>query len=282
MPLGAELARRGHEVVGVRRSHDGDALLQSAGITPAVADVTRASSLRALPGPFDWVVNTISSGKGGAAEYLALFVEGTQNVLDWLDPQQPRRYVQFGSTSVYGQTDGSWVDESSPTAPASETSRALLQMEQLLLQAAHTRSFPAVILRVAGIYGPGRAHMLKQMLNGEARMTGEAARWLNMVHLEDVVSSTAAALEHGSAGGIFNVADDAPVAQRDFWEWLATRLDKPLPPPAGLDAGRKRGVTNKRVSNARLKSILGCTLRYPTFREGYAQEISRLGLVLKP
>jgi nucleoside-diphosphate-sugar epimerase len=144
-----------------------------------------------------------------------------------------------------------------------------------LPKAVGTGSFPAVILRLAGIYGPGRGFWFKQFLSGEARMAGRGERFLNMIHRDDVVGAIALALRRSVPGRIFNVADDEPVSQRDFFLWLSERLGRPQPPsaPEEPEAARKRGTTNKRVSNRRLKQELGYRFKYPTFREGYAVEI---------
>jgi nucleoside-diphosphate-sugar epimerase len=101
-----------------------------------------------------------------------------------------------------------------------------------------------------------------------------------MIHRDDVVGAAIAALVRGEPGRIYNVADDEPVTQRDFFRWLSEQLGKPLPPPASESesAPRKRGVTHKRVSNHRLRAELGYALKFPTFREGYADELRRLGL----
>jgi nucleoside-diphosphate-sugar epimerase len=133
-----------------------------------------------------------------------------------------------------------------------------------------------VVLRVAGIYGPGRSWYLQQLLAGEARIEGEGGRHLNMIHRDDVVGAVLAALEQGRPGEVYNAVDDEPVAQKDFIAWLADRLGQPLPPsvPESMETNRKRGVTHKRISNQKLKRELGYSFTYPTFREGYAQIIA--------
>lgn len=140
------------------------------------------------------------------------------------------------------------------------------------------RSFPAVILRVAGIYGPGRGHWFKQFLRGAARLEGDGARWLNMIHRDDVIGAIIAALERGTPGEIYNAADSEPVTQLKFFEWLAAELQRPLPPkmPADEPNWRKRGATNKRVNNAKLRAELKYEFKFPDFRTGYAAEIARL------
>ncbi|KAF0176650.1 MAG: NAD-dependent epimerase/dehydratase, partial [Limisphaerales bacterium] len=247
---------------------------------PVVGDVTRLDTLRALPGPFDWVVNTVSSSKGGAEVYRSVYVEGTKNLIAWLADGPVRKFVHTSSTSVYGQTDGSEVTEDSPAEPKADTGRLLVETENLLRAAARERNFPAVVLRVAGIYGPGRGHLFQQYLRGEARISGDGTRLLNMIHRDDVVGAVIAALERGAPGRTYNVADNEPVTLLNFFQWLAGQLNRPLPPFATGEenAVRKRGVTNKRLSNRRLREELRCELRHPTFREGYLAEMRRLGL----
>src|SRR5216684_5821220 len=279
LPLGVELVGQGHEVFGLRRSSAGKSELVAGGLKPLAADITRPEDLAKLPPPFDWVVNTVSSTKGGADEYREVYLHGTRNLLEWLRAAPPKKFVYTSSTSVYGQNDGSLVEETSPAEPASRTSRLLVEAEKLLLEAAQTRQFPAMILRVAGIYGPGRGHLFRQYLRREAKIEGRGERLINMVHRDDLVGAIVAGLMRGRPGEIYNVVDDEPVAQIHFFRWLSETLGKEMPAfsaetPA---AERKRGRTNKRVSNRKLKRELGYQFKYPTFRQGYAAEIQRLG-----
>jgi nucleoside-diphosphate-sugar epimerase len=136
-----------------------------------------------------------------------------------------------------------------------------------------------VILRAAGIYGPGRGHLFLQYLKGEATLTGAGDRWLNMVHRDDLVGACVAALERGQAGGVYNVADSEPVTEREFFRWLAGALNRPMPSAADPALKlRKRGATSKRISNRRLLTELRYRMIHPTFREGYTAEIKRLQL----
>jgi nucleoside-diphosphate-sugar epimerase len=139
-----------------------------------------------------------------------------------------------------------------------------------LLAAAREKNFPGVILRVAGIYGPGRGYWFQQFLRGEAQITGKGERILNMIHRDDLVGCIIAALERGKPAEIYNAVDDEPVKQLDFFHWLAAELGRPMPPSAVEPAEQtnKRGATNKRVSNSKLKTQLGYRFRYSTFREG--------------
>ena len=278
LPLGVELVKQGHEVFGLRRSPEGEADIIAAGLNPLVADITRPEDLAKLPGPFDWVVNTVSSSKGGEEDYRQVYLEGTRNLIEWLAPTPIKKFIYTSSTSVYGQTDGSVVKETSPTEPAGPTSRLLVETEKLLLDAAAASKFPAVILRVAGIYGPERGHLFLQYLRDEARIAGKGDRLINMIHRDDLVHVILAALKSGRPGEVYNAVDDEPVAQIHFFRWLSETLGKWMPPFATEEenAGRKRGLTQKKVSNRKLKMELGVALKYPTFRQGYTAEITRL------
>jgi len=297
LPLGVELVKQGHQVFGLRRSAS-DELLAS-GITPLLADVTKPETLAGLPRDFDWVVNCVASGGGGAGEYRQLYLQGTRNLIDWLAPGSAGilpasfvplhranrrqdagapRFVYTSSTGVYGQNDGELVTEASPAEPESDTAKVLVETEKVLLAAAKEKKFAAMILRVAGIYGPERGYLLKQFLRNEARIEGRSERILNMIHRDDLIGVIIAALQRGQSGEIYNAADDEPVTQLNFFEWLAGTLGKTLPPTATPDeaTSRRRGLTNKKVSNQKLKTELGYKFQYANFRQGYGAEIQRL------
>jgi nucleoside-diphosphate-sugar epimerase len=252
--------------------------MQAAGITPLLADVTQPDMLTKLPRDFDWVVNCTASGGGGAGDYRKIYLEGNRHLIAWLTGSPLKKFIYTSSTSVYAQNDGSVVTENSPAEPDAPTAKVLVETEKLLLAAVAERQFPAAILRVAGIYGPARGHSFKQFLRGEANIEGDGARWLNMIHRDDVIGAIIAALERGTPGEIYNAADNEPVSQLKFFEWLAAELQKPLPPcvVADADAARKRGVTNKRVSNVKLLTELKYQFQFPDFRAGYAAELRRM------
>jgi nucleoside-diphosphate-sugar epimerase len=277
LPLGAELVRLGHEVFGLRRNPAAENELKAAGIQPLFGDVTKPDELKKMPRDFDWVVNCVAAG-GDAENYREIYFNGTKNLIEWLAPSPPKKFVYTSSTSVYAQNDGSPVKESSPTEPTAETSKILVETEKFLLDAAAQKKFPAVILRVAGIYGPDRGHWFKQFLKDTAHLEGDGARFLNMIHRDDLICCIIAALKNGRAGEIYNAADDEPVSQLHFFQWLAQAVDKPLPPSVPENSGenRRRGATNKRVSNRKLKMELGHQFKYPNFRIGYSAELLRL------
>ncbi len=278
LPLVAELVKQGHEVVGLRRSTGTEADFKAVGIKPLTGDITKAERLAQLPGGYDWVVSCVSASGGGEEEYREIYLQGTRNLVEWLGAAPPKKFVYTSSTSVYGQNDGSLVKESSVTEPAVETGKILVETEQVLLEAARQRKFPAVILRLAGIYGPDRGYWFKQYLSNDARIEGNGSHILNMIHRDDVVGAIIAALKSGRPGEVYNAVDDEPVTQLGFFQWLSGPLGKELPPsaPENAEVVRKRGVTNKKVSNRRLKMELGYQFKYPTFRQGYTAELIRL------
>ena len=269
--------RLGHEVFGLRRTNPAEAELKAAGIQPLYADITKPETLEKLPREFDWVIHCVAAG-GDAENYRQVYLEGTRRLVEWLAIAPPKKFVYTGSTSVYGQTDGSQIKENSPTEPMAETAKVLVETEKVLMGAFQEKKFPAITLRVAGIYGPGRGHRFKQFIKNEAKIEGNGAQFMNMIHCDDVVGCLLSALKSGRPGEVYNAVDDEPVSVRTFFEWLGATLGKYPPPsvPINPDEDRKRGATNKRVSNRKLKMELGYQFKHPNFRKGYTAEIQRL------
>jgi nucleoside-diphosphate-sugar epimerase len=276
--LARELSRRGHQVHGLRRNPGAVDIAGFKNFRLLTGDISFLETLSRIPNNYDWVVNTASASGGGLADYVSVYEQGTLNLLEWLKGSSLQKYVYTSSTGVYGQTDGAVVIEESPTKPVAETAKVLVNAEGLLFNSAETNKFPAVILRVAGIYGPGRGYWLKQFLAGQARLEGDGGRVLNMIHRDDVVGAIIRALEQGRTGEAYNAVDDEPVTQRELFAWLSARLKLPMPESSPAEpTPRKRGVTDKRVSNAKLKMELGYKFIYPTFREGFDKELYDLG-----
>ncbi len=231
-------------------------------------DLTDAQAVQAAAGPFDVVIHCASSGGGGAESYRQVYLQGARHLVAAFPGS---RLLYTSSTSVYAQTDGGWVDESSPTEPAHETGKILRETEEFVTSAG------GLVLRLAGIYGPGRSALLRKFLSGMARIEGDGERFLNQVHRDDIAAALQIlASRPGDSGqeeSIFNVADSEPMTQRACYEWLATKLGRSLPPGApAAPEKRKRGASNKRVSNARLRA-LGWEPRYPNFPSGMQDSV---------
>jgi len=273
MALSKKLASEENQVYALRRSRWPSAVERDSPIIPIVADIIQKESLEQIKPDFDWVVFCASAGN---QSYQELYYQGTLNVLEWLRNHPPKKYVYTSSTGVYTQSDGSWVTEKSPREPLTPNSQALKDTEDLLIQANRERSFPSVILRAAGIYGPNRGYWLNKFLSGEAISNDDNHRYINMIHLEDLVGSIMKSLTHASGGEVFNVVDSEPVTPSIIYQWLSTIL-KHTAKEAPVDSrATKRNPLHKRVSNEKLRVQLGYQLIYPTFREGFAHEMKRM------
>jgi nucleoside-diphosphate-sugar epimerase len=190
-------------------------------------------------------------------------VDGLANVLAGLPP--PGRLVYVSSTGVYGQA-GDEVDESAPTEPADEAGRVVLEAERLLRRAGSA----LIILRFAGLYGPGRLIGAQRLRIGEP-VPGDPDGWLNLIHVDDGARAVRAAAERGEPGTVYNVSDGHPVRRRDFYAHLAGLLGAPAPrfePEPGARAG------NRRVSSRRLREELGVVPAYPSYVEGLAASVA--------
>jgi nucleoside-diphosphate-sugar epimerase len=278
--LGGELVRRGAEVWGVRRSIAGDAALLQAGIRPVHADVTQPGWSAGLPTDWDAVVYCAAPGAGTPGDYRAVYEAGVRGAIADLGRLRVRRVLYTSSTSVYTAADGEWVTEESPAEPLDEKGRLLRAAELMWTAAAGTVCETVLVLRISGMYGWGRGYYLRRFLEGPELDAGEAQRWVNQVHRDDVVSAAVLALERAPSTRTYNVADDEPARLGEIFAWLTERLGRCAGSghPVGTLPRRRRGAGDKRVSNARLKAELGWQPRYPTYREGYEAELRRMGL----
>jgi nucleoside-diphosphate-sugar epimerase len=177
------------------------------------------------------------------------------------------RKIFVSSTSVYGQTGGEIVTEESPAEPLTATGRILREAEKVAFGSG------ATVVRSTGIYGPGRGVLFDKFRRGEAVIEGDGLRWINQIHQCDLVAALAHLIETDVPGEIYNATDDTSVTYRDYYAWCAKFLRQPMPPHGRVNAERKRGLTNKRVSNAKLRAT-GWSPIHPSFREGLAADHS--------
>ncbi len=257
--LGRRVATRwvatGRRVTGISRRNA--AGLRALGVEPVVAEVTDPASLTALPRAAT-VLYAVGMDRSAGHMMRDVYVGGLGNVLAALP--DGGRFIYVSSTGVYGQTDGEWVDETSPTEPTEEAGQVILAAERLL----RTRRPDAIVLRFAGLYGPDRLLRKQPVLKGEP-LVGDADKWLNLVHVEDGADAVIAAETRAAPGATYTIADDAPTPRRAFYELLAELL---LAPPAAFDHRPEPGAPNRRVSNRRAKADLGWAPRFPSFRDG--------------
>jgi nucleoside-diphosphate-sugar epimerase len=262
--LAGLLVEAGHRVWGLSRR---PAALPP-GVTPLAADLTRPSTLGALPPGLDAVVYAAAAGGYDDALYRAAYVDGPGNLLAALasQGQQPRRVVFTSSTGVYAQDDGAWVDEDSPAEPDGFSGRRVLEGERVLREG----PFPSTVIRLGGIYGPGRAGLVEQVRAGLPVLPRGGPRYSNRIHRDDAARAVAHVLALDHPESLYLGVDDEPADLAEIVVWLAQALGVPVPPAASpTPAGPLSGRGNKRCRNQRLRSA-GFTPAYPTYREGFA------------
>jgi nucleoside-diphosphate-sugar epimerase len=254
----------GWVVEGWTRSVESAATLSGKPYLVRDVNISRRDQIAECPGTFDAVVHCASSSGGGAEMYRRVYLDGARNLLETF---RGSKLFFTSSTSVYAQRDASWVTEESETEPMCETSRILLETERLVIATGGT------VGRLAGIYGPGRSALLKKFLNNAAIIDPENDRFVNQVHRDDIAAALFLLLSQKAEDAqIYNVVDDQPILQSECYRWLAQRLNRPLPPIGRSTQERKRGDSNKRVSNSKLRGS-GWTPQYPTFAEAMEKSI---------
>ncbi|MGF1651137.1 MAG: SDR family oxidoreductase [Hyphomicrobiaceae bacterium] len=283
----AKLAlRHGWRVVGTTRAASGVARLQDAQIEPVVFDGLAPSQalsqhLRAAEFVLISVGPDATAARAVAGDRRV--AEGRQRDavlrLHWDDlAQSPslRGMCYLSTTGVYGDHGGGWVDETTPASPLSARSHARLAAEQAWqsVASAHGKARLAVF-RLSGIYGPGRSP-LERVRTGTARAVIKPGQVFNRIHVDDIAIAVEAVLSGRGQHVIYNVSDDEPAPPEDVLTFAASLIGVELPPPVPFDEAHLGEMArsfyheNKRVSNTRLKTDLGLTLRFPTYREGLA------------
>ena len=268
----------GAGVVALTRNEARAGELRAAGAQVVVADLALSvwhEEVRAAD--FDFVLNCVSAGGGGLAGYQRSYVEGNASLVAWAERAGRAggggcgagHLIYTGTTSVYGEAAGARVGEDAAAEGGGERGGLLREAERIVA------TWPGAwtVLRLAGIYGPGRSHLLAQVRDGGGEVAGRAETHLNLIHRDDIVAAILATWARGAetAGRVFNVADDGAAPKGEVVAWLAARLRVAMPRFSGSPAGGRRELTPDRViANDRFKAATGWAPRYPTYREGYA------------
>jgi nucleoside-diphosphate-sugar epimerase len=270
--LGRRVAERwraaGKTVHVVTRSSQHAADFRKQGFLPIVADVVRPATLVDLPAAAT-VFYAVGFDRTAGVSIHDVYVQGLTNVLAAL-PESTQKIVYASSTGVYGQDDGDWVDEQSPCEPRRDAGRACLAAEQLL--AAHRLGHRSVVLRMAGLYGPGRVPRERDLRAG-APLPVPADGYLNLIHVDDAAAVVLAAERLAPTPRMYLVADGHPVVRREYYAELARLVGAPPPrfeTPAADNPALLRSSADKRVKNDRLLAELEVRLFYPSYREGLA------------
>ena len=267
--LGQQLSAAGWTVFGLRRN----VALLPQGIRPVAGDLHADVCPAAWPSePLDYLVYCAAATDHDEAGYRAAYVDGLRRVLTWLAQysQRPKRLLFVSSSGVYGQQLGEWVDEQSPAEADSYSGRIMREAEQLALNS----GLPASLVRLTGLYGPGREWLLKQVRQGY-RVVSEPPLYGNRIHVDDAAGLLAYLLQADARGvaldNCYIGVDDQPAPLHDVVAWLREQLEI----SHWSDDSTVRRSGSKRCSNARARA-LGWTPQYPSYREGYRAILQQL------
>ncbi len=261
--LGTEVARgllrAGHRVYGINRS--GRCLQE--GIVMVAADLTEPLSMsvcKQLP-KADNVVVALAPSRQHPGDYEKTYRGGMDHLVVGLGGQVSR-LLYVSSTVVYSQNLGEWVSEDSVVTPHNLRATVQLQCEQMAAAAANT----SVVLRLGGLYGPGREALLNRV-RAKTPVTSKPAHFTNRVFQTDAANMVVHLLQNSDSQGVFLGVDNQPAPMHEVCQWLAERMGMdPLPQ---LAQSSDVAVSGKRISNQRLLNS-GFQCRYPSFKEGYS------------
>lgn len=261
---------QGSEVYALTRSAGNAQMLKELGLRPIIGDVTDPVSLSRLP-EVDTVLYAVGFDRHSGKTFREVYVQGLENVLRQI-AGCTQRFLYISSTSVYGQNAGEWVDETSICRPETPNGQACLEAEELVRKnfAVLNSDRPTFnVLRLAGIYGPGRLMARIEALRAGEPLHGNPEAWLNLTHVDDAVAAILACEQRGVPGELYLVSDDRPSRRCEYFAKLADALgiEPPLWESEPL-ADEARSRFNKRCSNRKLREQLGVELKYPTLAEG--------------
>lgn len=249
----------------VTRSEQNAARLAARGFTPLIADWTDRRTLAHLPRCARVLVAVSYDPRSGKSREVSQ-VGGLSNLLEFADPAAD--VVYLSTTGVFHQSAGEWVDENSPARPIGVGGIAHLRAEELLHRRRPLGRW--VILRLSGIYGPGRIPRSRDVLRGMP-LDGPNEGYLNLIHRDDAAGAVIAAWERAEhRRRLYLVSDDAPVLRRAFYEQVARCLRVPPPTfaPSYSPSLSARSMSHKRIWNRRLRRDLLPRMLYPDYVQG--------------
>lgn len=272
--VGARVARiergQGASVCALARSEATVARLRAEGIVPVTGDLDRPPSLRELP------------TRGAGVYYFApppakgVHDPRMRALLEAMAPDRgPRRIVYISTTGVYGDCAGDWLTESRPPRPSVDRARRRLDAEEALRAYGARQGVETVILRVPGIYGPGRLPV-ERIRAGEPVVREEEAPYTNRIHADDLAQVAVAAMRRGRSAEVYNVSDGHPTTMTDYFFKVADALGLPRPPALPLALARERVsdgmrsylAESRRIDNRKMLAELGVELLYPDLEAG--------------
>ncbi|HEV7282041.1 MAG TPA: SDR family oxidoreductase [Pirellulaceae bacterium] len=266
----------GHDIYAATRSAERAAAFKAAGLNPVVADLTRQTPDFS---PVHTALFAVSWDRSSGATPRQVYVEGLGRAIDALKRSSPalETFLLVSTTGVYGDGDGGEIDEDSPCHPTRESGQAYVEAERLLAES--WLGDRSIILRLAGIYGPGRIPLLGELQRREPLAVREDAS-LNLIHVDDAVAAILACEAKAPRPSLYCVSDGHPVRRGEWYRAVASAFGLPQPvfrEPAPdqpiVPSGRRGG--DKRVRNDKLMREIAPPFRYPSYREGLAAEASR-------
>ena len=267
--VAGQLVARGDRVIGTTRNPAWARSLAAIGVEPAVLDVLDPG-LGMLP-EADRVVYCVGFDRASGHSMREVYVDGLRRALERL-AQPVDRFVYASSTGVLGRDDGGWVTEDDTPEPRHESGRVCLDAEH------EARDKGASIVRLAGLYGPGRIVRRAAILEGTP-IVGDPRKIINMIQIDDAATAIVAALDRGIPGRIYHAVDDRPVSREELYGLTARLLGAPEPTYVAPDpsASNAREEANRRIGNRRMKDELGVVLRYPDVTTGLPASIAAEG-----
>jgi nucleoside-diphosphate-sugar epimerase len=272
--LALQLADR-YDIIGLVRTASSGEALASEGIRATVLDLDRVRATASIPERLDQeaIVYLAPPPSFGESDLrLDRFLQ--------LASVPPKTFVYISTTGVYGDTEGAMVDESTPVAPRTDRARRRVTAEEMTRVWCTERHVRRVVLRVPGIYGPGRLP-IERMRKGEAIVREDEAGISNRIHVDDLVSACISAITNPEARGVYNVTDGTAVSASTFLKTLTELAGLPPPPQVSMVEAQltfsPERLTflneSRRVSNERMLKHLGVKLRYPDFVEGIRESL---------
>ncbi|BFI95318.1 MAG: NAD-dependent epimerase/dehydratase family protein [Rhodanobacter sp.] len=258
MRVSGRLLARGDEVWALRRNPPA-ARMQ--GMRWLAGNLAQPRTLTGLPAGVTRVVYLPAPDAREAAAYRALFVDGLRHLLEALDADALKQVLLVSSSAVYGAHGGDWVDEDTPPASPGFNGALLLEAERWLA----AQAVPSTVLRLAGLYGPGRMQLVERVRSGAQRVPREVPHWANRIHVDDAAAAIVHLLGLRAPQPLYVGADDTPLPLHQLCDFLAQRLGAPLP----CEGTAPVGVGSKRLRNARLRAS-GWAPQWPDARDGYA------------
>ena len=271
--VGLELARQslelGWSVTAFTRNQQSAEKAEKIGAIPVIGILQDREWWDQLSPDYDHVVNSVGAYSPSLEGYQQSYFMGMRSVVDWLEQANGRvkNLLFTSSSSVYPQKDGSLVNEKSEHQGVSARGKILLDAERICLQASEKLAVRRFVVRLSGLYGPGR-HLLVDKIRRQEPMSGNPRRVLNLTHRDDAASAVLSVLQSSDlcGGGIFNACDGQHATRGEIVSWVAEHLGTTAPKFEEIDQDQG---PHRRVDNTKIKQVLGWSPKFPNFQSGY-------------